>query len=1102
MKPKFMATIVALATALCFLQPLKAQDFFVKHYDSILQPIDKTPITSNILIDRVGPINQIVGFNNNTDTTNYENTMQAYLELYNANYRNTRMTEPSKLMYNIELQNLQNRVPIQVLDYAYQQIKPSALQDGLLVNNNGTIYNAAGSPNPFLNKRIQLTTLLVDKIKTTNFKFYVAPHFISRNTGVTVSSINIVGNGINISMNGVWDSAAVSLPSYGDFYFNITTTLSDGTTYLTKNMISVGENSNNAGMRTTQFEAQPACNSTNFIGNIPWQGYDETQAYTGMFDLDIYYRAGVSCANGVQPLKSPVILIDGFDPTDKRNTKNKVLYSKFLKYVDDVNNPNYPDTVDFVRQIRELGKDVILVDIPTYFHLYNSNVQIHLDSNATPPPPGYSLTDGWIIRGGGNYVERNAMTMVALLIDIQNQMAAAGSTDSIILIGPSMGGQITRYALKYMEDRGIQHRVKLWISQDSNHEGATVPIGEQLTIATLANVNAKTMISRDRQLLCPANKQFIIDHWLHHIDNMTNLNIINQDAGGAPNFHNRYLNTIDSIGWPQLCRKISIISGAENGGAINAPSAEQQAMNIVGRLTSLSFPDNFWVNFLGIAAYQDIKAGIEKSKVFEVKMYTAPKPNELGLVAKIYLKKDKTTGAELIKNFYTKGPTQTRNQSLETVQSGFYHGYSELASFIDPVTSDTVNHNPTAIGIIKYKTTVYAHQHSFQPTGSTLAYGKGSNPNLFNSPLKWDDDVTMFNLSCDKYIPFDYYMGPSTFSVLHDSIFYPQALVIIDEIQGIKHEREKPTQMLFLQKDDPTKNYFCPNEIQYFSAHYYLTNSVLTPTWVLSNNTYFQIVSGQGTATVGIKYLGGMSYDESLNPVSLTITGEGQCYKYIPGGQTLYLGGTGDTWGGTLSFVSGSNPNMPYNYSFGGIDLNYLPLSNYSDRYRVKIGGGLVHKENNLQQYSLLQNTNGTAMTWGVYPYTNHGYTQNYVNILSNPGGEYLYQITDANRCAASQINTFSINFSSRNLIWRVATNPIKNELVIEKVLTDENELDKISNVSFTIVNIHSKQVLLTKKLLNSTNFKIPVNGLINGEYAVIINYGGEETTLKFWVRN
>jgi hypothetical protein len=1095
MQPKLMAILIALATALCFLQPVKAQDFFIKHYDSILQPIDKTPITSNILIDRVGPINQIVGFNNSSDTTNYENTMQSYLELYNANYRKTRMTEPSKLIYNIELQNLQNRVPIQVLDYVYQQIKPTALQDGLLINNNGTINNASGNPNPFLTKRIQLTTLMVDKIKTTNFKFYVAPHFISRNTGVTVSSINIVGNGLNITMNGVWDSAAISLPSYGDFYFNITTTLSDGTSFLTKNLITVGENSNNARLRTTAFEAPPACHSTPFFSNLPWRGYDEGQPFTGMFDLDIYYRASVSCANGVQPLKSPVILIDGFDPTDKRNTKNKVLYSKFLKYIDDVTNASYPDTIDFVRKIREAGKDVILVDIPTYFHLYNNNVQIHLDSNATDLPPGYGLSDGLIIRGGGDYVERNAMTMVALLIDIQNQMAAAGSTDSIVLIGPSMGGQITRYALKYMEDRGIPHRVKLWISQDSNHEGATVPIGEQLIIGELAVNNIKPRISRDRQLLCPANKQFVIDHILHHVNEVAHVYVNNPAPGGAPGFFNRYKKSIDSLGWPQLCRKISTISGAENGNAIDAPSAGQEAMSIQGKLRGIHSPITYVAPFTFLANLFCNSFINLDCEVFGAQMFTVQSSNVLGKVGEIKIKGDHPVN----KSFYTIGPNNTRNQSLEVVQSGFYNGYNEFASFIDPVVTTWSSHFPYNWSRAKFSTKVYANQHAFQPTASTLAYGRGQNPNVYGQQFKWDDDVTTFNLSCDKYIPFDYYMGPRTFSVLHDSIFYPQALVLIDEIQGIKRVNDKPTQMLFLSKNDLTKNYFCPGETLYFKANYYLWNATLTPTWVISDQTHFQIVSGQGTNLVGIKYLGG-----GTNSLDITITGEGNCYKYMYNQQIQM--GVGDVWGGVLEFVSGSRPTVPpFNTTnIESTGFSFLPIVNGSNKYRVRIVAGLGVKENNVQQYSLLQNTNGTAINWVVDPFTNHTYVQNRLHILSAPAAAYTFQVTDANRCGANQTNIFQINFRS-NLLWRVAINPVKDELIIEKTQID-NELtatkEEVDFVNFSIYDIHTNLQLIQRKLQNTNKFNIPVRGLKNGEYAVKIGYGKNEETLKFWVRD
>jgi hypothetical protein len=1071
------------------LQPLKAQNFFIKHYDSILQPIDKTPVTSHILIDRVGPINQIVGFNNNTDTTNYDNALQSYMELYNSNYRKTRMTEPSKLMYNIELQNLQNRVPIQVLDYAYQQIDPNALQNGLLVNNNGIINNAAGNPNPFLNKRIQLTTLMVDKIKTTNFKFYVAPHFISRNTGVSVSSINIVGNGLNITMNGVWDSAAVSLPSYGDFYFNITTTLSDGTSFLTKNLITVGETNNSGGFRTTGFEAPPACHSTNFPGNIPWQGYDEGQAYTGMFDLDIYYRKGISCANGVQPLKSPVILIDGFDPTDKRNTKNRMLYTKFLNYFDDVNFLLSDSIkIDFVDTVRGLGKDVILVDIPTYFHLYNSNVQIHLDSNATPPPPGYSLADGLIIRGGGDYVERNAMTMVALLIDIQNQMAAAGSTDSIVLIGPSMGGQITRYALKYMEDRGIPHRVRLWISQDSNHEGATVPIGEQLVIAELAVNNIKPRISRDRQLLCPANKQFIVDHVLKHVNDIAHVYVNDPLPGGAPGFFNRYKNTIDSIGWPQLCRKIATISGAENGNPLDAPSAGQEAMSIQGKLRGIYSPIPFVTPFTFLANLFCNSVVNLDCEVFDVKMYTVQSPNNLGMVAQLRIKGDHPVS----KSLYTVGPNQTRSQSLEVVQSGFYHGYNELASFIEPVVKGWSSHFPYNWSRAKFSTNVYANQHAFQPTGSTLAYGKGTNPNVYNTQFKWDDDVTMFNLSCDKYIPFDYYMGPKTFSVLHDSIFYPQALVLIDEIQGIKHVNEKPTQVLLLKNLDTSKRYFCANETLYFSAENYYFGLNVTPTWVVDNN-YFQIISGQGTSTVGVKYLGGMPYQYMMQSISpfITITGESNCYKYTPINQIGI--GIGDVWGGTVSSVTTGAM---------GFDLQFAPGYNLSDRARIKINAGLLNKETNLQQYTLMQNTYGTAMTWNVTPINIRGRIQNQLNITSNLGGEYVYRINDANRCGTNQLNSFSIAFSARQLYWRISPNPAQDVITIIKEEKEENtEQKKPTSVSIVIKDIYNKQILYKATLINNTVFKIPAHNLKNGEYVIEIKYGGEFYTEKLWIR-
>ena len=51
------------------------------------------------------------------------------------------------------------------------------------------------------------------------------------------------------------------------------------------------------------------------------------------------------------------------------------------------------------------------------------------------------------------------------------------STEKNILIGQSMGGLIARYTLRKMEQAGIPHDVKVYVSDDSPHYGVNVPMG-------------------------------------------------------------------------------------------------------------------------------------------------------------------------------------------------------------------------------------------------------------------------------------------------------------------------------------------------------------------------------------------------------------------------------------------------------------------------------------------------------------------------------------------------------------------------------------------------------------------------------------------------
>ena len=55
--------------------------------------------------------------------------------------------------------------------------------------------------------------------------------------------------------------------------------------------------------------------------------------------------------------------------------------------------------------------------------------------------------NGKEIDGGADYIERNAMNHITLYQKLNNELIDNGSNEELVIIGPSMGGQISRYAL-------------------------------------------------------------------------------------------------------------------------------------------------------------------------------------------------------------------------------------------------------------------------------------------------------------------------------------------------------------------------------------------------------------------------------------------------------------------------------------------------------------------------------------------------------------------------------------------------------------------------------------------------------------------------------
>ncbi|WP_179321275.1 T9SS type A sorting domain-containing protein [Winogradskyella helgolandensis] len=237
-------------------------------------------------------------------------------------------------------------------------------------------------------------------------------------------------------------------------------------------------------------------------------------------------------------LDKPIFVVDGFDPGDTRDITG--LYNS-LDYAGTEGNQNLADLV------RAEGFDVVILNFPTYTR----------------------TADDVIVDGGADFMERNAMVLVELIETI-NDDKAGNSPEQNVIIGPSMGGVIARYALNYMEANSLDTDTRLYISFDSPHLGANVPIGLQHQLNFLA-YNETDPVEEVQPLIngllkSSAARQLLTDHLEAHL---TETDLVSFDpALKLPAAHpfraifETHINALTPSGFPETTRNVSIINGS------------------------------------------------------------------------------------------------------------------------------------------------------------------------------------------------------------------------------------------------------------------------------------------------------------------------------------------------------------------------------------------------------------------------------------------------------------------------------------------------------------------------------------------------------------
>ena len=261
---------------------------------------------------------------------------------------------------------------------------------------------------------------------------------------------------------------------------------------------------------------------------------------------ELEYNFLFSPNNNSEKLRRPFMLVDGFDPGNIRDY--------FQTHID----CSDEDILPYDKDCRGLFQILNGDPSPWYPNDPGVNLVQALQND------GYDIIFVNFLSGSGD-IPSNANSIRNFLNNVINSNTYRDNkTEEIVLVGPSMGGLITRYALTSMEqaDPKEDHFVKTWISFDGPHKGANIPIGLQLAIKFLTKIHdggigaiaqSKIMLKNNLvKLNTPAARQMLLTHFEY----------VSDQAYHTPDFDNFYAQ-LDQLGYPRFAKNYAISNGGK-----------------------------------------------------------------------------------------------------------------------------------------------------------------------------------------------------------------------------------------------------------------------------------------------------------------------------------------------------------------------------------------------------------------------------------------------------------------------------------------------------------------------------------------------------------
>lgn len=764
--------------------------------DQQLSNISQSSVTSNIIYERVISSANLYNFNKVTtfNTANFPYFKQVLSEMRRAS-NDTKFISLDAFKTMVAINTAPNEVDIAVLNTQFHilnYIEDNPATGGLTYKTSTNKFVAINGKIPFHMLHNTVIAPAKEFVSGTSVIYKLRNDLFFTNGSKTIKTLLAdFGDGINRTVisnsNFSNQNIIINYTSSGEKISKFEITYNDNTTLTTFGKIyfdyntssGSGKNSDNLTLGSCA-TFDPLKQDFSLQADIPFTGYNLGDP---TIKAKIDYRIFYAFAHTDKKIRKPIIIIDGFDPGDKRkiedcdcesipscashNTSNGLFdpqRHRAMKDLMEYSDPNViGGTVDLLNELRIEGYDVILVNHPTY---ETTNLQ-----------NGQTVT----IDGGAYYIESNAMALIKLLQQTKSLLVTNGSNKDIAIVAPSMAGQISRYALSYMEKKFAdtalpewKHNTYLWISVDSPHLGANIPLGDQSLLYLLKEGGIDAAADfYDKELSSPAAKQQLIEFHkagssYHLVDqNMLNAQTTSQNMPnnrGNTYFQQHYNNqknngTVGSDGWPQNLRKIALVNGSLSG------SKQTQTIN-----GSPFIPfSNDGEKVLNLRGFQRVHINLPigsitfRVHIASLESYSLPSYGAEARIARFKkLFNDKTVKSS---NINPRG-------NMDNAPGGFFDAQADIsdsATSQDPVPGVTLSvlhnwslNNLSVENIFKSISEIlggsewYRHEfnpiHSFIPSFSAIGHLQ---PNQ-----NWSNPLNQ-NLTCssNKLTPFDSYFG-------------------------------------------------------------------------------------------------------------------------------------------------------------------------------------------------------------------------------------------------------------------------------------------------------------------------------------------------------